>query len=90
MKNLNRIYTIKRVIGIISIIAWFVCIILIAFELNNWFKNPSLPLIAHQNIFMFGGIVLVKGFHPTIWTFDFAIITSVIWLIMQLIYSKHK
>lgn len=90
MRKLNKAYVIKRIIGIISIIAWLVFIILFAFRMSQWFNHSSLPLIAHRNIIMFGGFLLIHGFHPIIWTFDIAIITSVIWLIMQLVYGKRK
>ncbi len=43
--------------------------------------------IYDQNIAIIGFIPIVGGFHPGIWCFDIAALTSIIWLVLH---SKEK
>ena len=43
-----------------------------------------------QFVAIIGFIPLVSGFHPGIWSFDIAVLATIVWLILRSFYGKEN
>ena len=86
MNSTEKIRLAKKISAIIAIIAWVITIIFMAVKIYGWMQDPHLPAIHDQ----FVAIPLVSGFHPGIWSFDIAVLATIVWLILRSFYGKEN
>ncbi|WP_191335389.1 hypothetical protein [Lactobacillus gallinarum] len=90
MNSTEKIRLVKKISAIIAIIAWVITIIFMAVKIYGWMQDPHLPAIHDQFVAIIGFIPLVSGFHPGIWSFDIAVLATIVWLILRSFYGKEN
>ena len=88
MNSTEKIRLAKKISAIIAIIAWVITIIFMVVKIYGWMQDPHLPAIHDQFVAIIGFIPLVSGFHPGIWSFDIAVLATIVWLILRFFMEK--